>query len=175
MLRILLIGLTTTILLVAGWLLFALSPTHHFEPQSVQPLKVLRGHTRVDEFGHSVSLLGDLDGDGVGDLLIGAPNEDHGYPNAGAGRIYSGRNLSELFVLSGDGEGWHHGSGVAGAGDVDGDGVEDIVIGMKPNGKTGLGPGGGARVFSGRSRDLLFTFGGRLQRRQIRPCRRRCR
>lgn len=154
---IFLIGVVFILVAIAVW------PPPLVDKKSTQPLFVLSGHTLGDEFGHSVSSLGDLNGDDVNELLIGAPNEDIGFSNAGAGRVYSGRDKRLLMTLAGDGEGWHHGSGVGNAGDVDGDGLEDIVIGMRPSGNTGRGPGGGARVFSGRSGEVLHVLAGSLQ------------
>ena len=120
----------------------------------------LTGKTLVDEFGHSVAPLRDLNNDGYNEILIGAPNEDLNHINAGSARVFSGKDGSLLQVLPGDGKEWHHGSGVGAAGDIDKDGTDDIIVGMKPSGKTGLGPGGGARVFSGRTSKVLYFFAG---------------
>ena len=122
----------------------------------------LKGNTPVDEFGHSVAVLGDLNQDGFNEILIGAPNDDVGFNNAGAARVYSGRDQQVLQVLSGDAQDWFHGSGVGNAGDIDRDGINDIIVGMKASGKTGQGPGGGARVFSGRSGKVLYFFAGSI-------------
>src|SRR5690606_9663376 len=53
-------------------------------------------------FGGAVSGTPDLDGDGVGDLLVGAPNEDPGRSPRGAGRAYafSGSTGALLFELA---------------------------------------------------------------------------
>lgn len=120
----------------------------------------LYGNTPVDEFGHSVAVLGDINKDGFNEILIGAPNDDVGFNNAGAARVYSGRDQQVLQMLSGDAADWFHGSGVGNAGDIDRDGVDDVMVGMKASGKTGLGLGGGARVFSGRSGKVLYFFAG---------------
>jgi large repetitive protein len=143
--------------LVAAGTYFLLPPAGK---ATIAPLYLLSGHTPVDEFGHSVAALGDVNGDGYDDVLIGAPNENLRFANAGTARVYSGVNGSALMTFAGDGDGWHQGSGVGVAGDVDADGVVDIVVGMKASGKTGLGPGGGARVFSGRTGKVLNFFSG---------------
>jgi hypothetical protein len=102
-----------------------------------------------DEVGRSVSGAGDVNGDGVPDVIVGAPGAD---PNgAGSGRAYvvfgkadtDAVALSDVaqglggFALDGEVEGDHSGSSVGGAGDVNGDGLADVVVGAPgadPNG-----------------------------------------
>ncbi len=72
-------------------------------------------------FGGSIAT-GDLDADGIKDLVIGAPNP---LTMTGLTRVYSGRTGAQLFALS-----FAQGSGVsvASGGDLDGDGHDDFVI-----------------------------------------------
>lgn len=83
-------------------------------------------------FGRSVSGLGDFNGDGVPDLVIGAADANAGYGDA---YILSGSGLSGNIDLSGSytgahitGAGFNFGTSVAGLGDVNGDGFADVGI-----------------------------------------------
>ena len=98
----------------------------------------LEGITNLDATGTSVAAGGDLDGDGVPDVVIGAPDAD---PNGSkSGRVYicSGawiaqggtRSLGSAFGrINGASANDELGRGVSIGGDFDGDGVPDIVAG----------------------------------------------
>src|SRR3990172_8343183 len=84
------------------------------------------------EFGSSMAFVGDINGDGVPDLLVGAPKQDVG-GNANQGQAYllSGatgaliRTLDNPFPQAGS----RFGISVASAGDIDGDGKNDLLVG----------------------------------------------
>jgi tetratricopeptide (TPR) repeat protein len=93
-----------------------------------------------DRFSVSVAALGDLDGDGVGDLAVGALLDDDGGTDQGAvwilflnanGTVASAQKISETAGgFRGDldpGDGF--GTSVAALGDLDGDGVGDLAVG----------------------------------------------
>lgn len=115
-------------------------------------LYTLSGDLEWDHFGWSVCGLGDLDGDGVADVAVGATQVDLFGVAVGPGyvRVYSGVNGQQLFQFDGENDGDGFGWAIDGAGDVNGDGVEDIIVGAPRWGDVGgLGLPGYARVYSG--------------------------
>ncbi|MBF0163883.1 MAG: FG-GAP repeat protein [Magnetococcales bacterium] len=103
----------------------------------------LTGIDNGEQTGTSVSSAGDINGDGVADLLIGAKEADRGDSNTGSlyvvfgvrGGGVTGIDLAKLDGANGfrlDGDSYHDylGSSVATAGDFNGDGFADLVIGM---------------------------------------------
>ncbi|WP_159396901.1 FG-GAP-like repeat-containing protein [Sorangium cellulosum] len=82
-------------------------------------------------FGSSLSCAGDVDGDGLADILVGAPSSD---AHNGEARLYfsdGGEDFSGRFVdrLSGMREDGQFGGSVAAVGDVNGDGFDDVAVG----------------------------------------------
>jgi FG-GAP repeat protein len=112
-------------------------------------------------FGTSLDTLGDLDGDGLGEFLIGAPNEANGSLNgAGAVRVYSGADGHVLYTVLGSHRGDHLGASASAAGDVNADGTPDFVVGAPDAVVPGFRDGGRVQVFSGRDGSLLHTMLG---------------
>jgi len=83
-----------------------------------------------DAVGASLAGLGDADGDRIADWAVGAPGRDVG-PWTGAGRvlIFSGGGGDLLGEETGSADGEGVGASLAGPGDLDGDGLADVVIG----------------------------------------------
>ncbi len=111
------------------------------------------------QFGYSVANAGDVNGDGYGDVIVGAP-----YYNAAAGadegRVFlylgsaAGLSSSPSWIKSGGQVNAHFGIDVAGAGDVNGDGFSDVIIGAD-----GFGATGAAFVYLGRPTNPSFPQG----------------
>lgn len=122
-------------------------------------LLLLEGEALGLQFGISVDAAGDVNVDGVPDVLVGVWGDDTNGPSAGAARIYSGEDgalLREVFGLDGDD---HMGNSVATVGDVDGDSVPDFLVGAweaDPNGENS----GEARLYSGATGTELAHFPG---------------
>lgn len=127
----------------------------HFHCSSIAPFTVeinlpqegdhvlhLIGKADDYHLGHSVSSAGDVNGDGIADIIIGVPSKDSSVygDTVGAAYVFFGRangtlpNMKELdgtqgFAVFGKFINDKFGQSVSSAGDINGDGIDDIIIG----------------------------------------------
>jgi FG-GAP repeat/FG-GAP-like repeat/Tetratricopeptide repeat len=123
-----------------------------FDTPFVEPVKIIRewdGEKANDQFGWIARNIGDVDGDGVPDIVTSAPTSSKAGDKAG--RIYTYSTKSGKLLWTADGHaGDQLGTGIEAAGDTNGDGIPDVIASA---------PGGGyAMVYSGRDGRVLLTL-----------------
>jgi len=115
---------------------------------------VIEGAARDDDSGISVSGAGDINGDGFDDLIVGATDVD---------LVVDGEPVNVIegnggFVVNGNISGDRAGSAVSGAGDVDGDGFDDLIVGSSlADGADGQAVG---NMVAGNGDDVVIGGGG---------------
>ena len=117
------------------------------------------GENAGDQLGYSISGVGDVNSDGVADILVGTYLEDSGGTDAGAAYLVYGKadggaiNLDNVaagsggFKIVGENAGDHAGWSVSGLGDFNGDGRADLLIGAPTNDAGGTDAGAAYVVF----------------------------
>ena len=124
------------------------------------PLRHIDGFVAGSYTGYSVANAGDVNKDGVPDLVIGSP----AYANAGLtgqGRAYvrSGKDGKWLYSWGGSKKFARAGHAVAGLGDLNKDGHSEVIVGMPGDSTQGTGAGK-AVVYSGKTGKALYTYYG---------------
>ncbi len=128
---------------------------------SGKPLQHWRETDARGGFGTVVAAVADLDDDGKGDVAVGAPGtEDQSRSLPGEVRIYSSATGKELRRWSGAQPGESYGRMIVAAGDLDGDGVEDVAIGAPWHRRDGADKVGRVELRSGRSGAVLGELAG---------------
>ena len=97
----------------------------------VEPTRIIhewRGESAGDEFGWIARPIGDVDGDRVTDVVVSATTNPPMGNATGKLYVYSGKGGKLLWKREGE-RGWLLGTSVEGAGDVDKDGIADVIAG----------------------------------------------
>jgi uncharacterized delta-60 repeat protein len=142
-------------------------------PSDASLINRFNGERKGDFLGFAVAHAGDIDGDGVGDVIVGIPHHDRKVGNrtvnnAGLVSVYSGKFTAPstlLHTFAGEEAGDQFGSAVAGMGDINGDSVPDILVGastadvLRDDGKKSR-DAGRATVFSGADGSELLRIEG---------------
>lgn len=123
-------------------------------------LYALVGSGHNSDFGQQVSALGDVDGDGSPDFVIGAPGDSVAGDRTGIARVVRGVDGATIHTITGEQTVMLLGEMVAGAGDVDGDGRADFLVGATRGDFDGLNDNGSARLYSGATGLLLRAWNG---------------
>jgi hypothetical protein len=97
-----------------------------------EPVFTVLGDHDYDSLGFASAVVGDVNGDGVKDVVIGEPWVAGGTSGEGAARLVSGVDGVLLHSWSGTARDDQLGFAVAAPGDLDGDGIGDVLLGM-PN------------------------------------------
>jgi hypothetical protein len=100
---------------------------------------------------------GDVDGDGVPDIYASDWGNNAKGPQTGRVYIYSGKDGHTILTLTGETAGEGFGTSPSVAGDVDGDGHADLIVGAWQYGGAAIG-GGRAYLYSGKDGHLMKTY-----------------
>lgn len=114
------------------------------------------GDDSFDELGGAVARAGDVNADGVPDIIAGGSRDEAAGANAGHARVWSGIDGSLLYTFLGGAASDGFGGKVAGAGDVNGDGFDDVIVASRYYDVADTT--GNAQVFSGFDGSVLYTF-----------------
>lgn len=108
-------------------------------------------------FGANLASIQDLDGDGIREWVVSAEREDaNGRYNSGSLFIYSGRTRQRIATISGPQQKFALGRSLTVAGDLTGDGYDELVVGHREFG--GTGSGSSVSIYSTRSLSRLLTL-----------------
>jgi hypothetical protein len=136
---------------------------------NTNPAKMLEIHQTGANFGISVAMAGDVNGDGRSDILAGAHQYDNGQLNEGAAFLFYGNTASVgagAVTLEANQAGAMMGYSVASAGDLNGDGFTDVMVGARlyTNGQTHEGA---VFIYKGSASGLINGIPQRLESDQV--------
>jgi hypothetical protein len=129
------------------------------------------GDTNGEQLGYAVGTAGDVNGDGIADVIVGAPYDTQDFYREGTVYVYHGStgglpnsNFPADWKVSSGQQGTFFGGAVSTAGDVNGDGCDDVIIGARDykNPIISTGTYGAAFVYYGAPTGLSATPGWTL-------------
>lgn len=120
----------------------------------------VHGEIAYDYLGHAICEAGDVDGDGYADFVASEPGRDDNGNRSGRVRIFSGKSREVIHTFLGTGPNEEFGASLACAGDVDGDGTIDMIVGAPLADQPGRVDCGMVRLFSGKTGAILNTWYG---------------
>jgi len=130
-----------------------------FAGGTFQILYTLYGSAASDRLGSTMAGLGDINGDGLPDFVVGSRNSSSNASFAGAAQVHSGDGTL-IFRLEGANAGDFFGKRVAYAGDMTGDGISDFLVGANRFDGAAGSSTGAVFLFSGADASLVFTVEG---------------
>jgi hypothetical protein len=135
---------------------FSIVPAHR-PPAAAHPrLLTMTGAVAQDRLGNHAANAGDVNGDGYDDWVVGAFLSDVGGPDAGQALVFFGGPGADAVAdvtLTGEAAGDNFGFTVAGPGDVNGDGYDDVLVGAFINDAAGADAGRAYLFYGGPSPD----------------------
>ncbi|MCI0585086.1 MAG: FG-GAP-like repeat-containing protein, partial [Chloroflexi bacterium] len=127
------------------------------DPVLTGPAWTKDGDQAGAQMGFSVSSAGDVNADGYSDVVVGASHYDNGQVDEGRAFLFlgsaAGLSLSPAWTRDGDQAGAVFGAAVAMAGDVNGDGYSDVIVGANGH-DNGQSAEGRATVYLGSASGL---------------------
>jgi len=122
------------------------------------------------QFGSTVTAIGDVDRDGIADYAVGEPNYNaSSASHEGRVWLYSGASGTLIRVHVGS-AGDSLGASVRGAGDVDGDGADDVLVGAPQHSSSNYFEEGLAVVYSGQTGSVIWSVHGSDDFQQVGVC-----
>jgi FG-GAP repeat protein/IPT/TIG domain-containing protein len=126
-----------------------------------QELWRVTGSAIGTRFGKRIAPIADLNGDGIVDLIVAEELNDVGATDTGTVYLLSGADGNLIDQVSGTDSGVEFGQSVSSAGDVNGDGIADVIVSAGYSDPNGMTDAGSVFVFSGADLGIqFFRFDG---------------
>jgi len=159
-----------------GTIIFDVGKVHILSGKNGARLWSVEGEGTGYWFGYSISRAGDVNGDSIDDVIVGAYNFEYDSnpltQRRGKIYIYSGLNGALLWTAEGEGAHNKFGYSVSDAGDVDGDGYDDIAVSAPDYDRVELNGSttewvGKAYIYSGLLGTVLWSVEGEVEHQRL--------